>query len=110
MGIRSEEMLKVYLSIWLQNHSIKVGETQNVTRRCVAAGRERPTVATTEDITPAKRALAALDTPAPAEPISAIRITKKVRAAIDLLVSGESTKIRTPRRKSAWPAKASAGP
>jgi hypothetical protein len=46
-----------------------------------------------ENITPAKRALAVLDAPAPAEPIPALRITKKVRAAIDLMVSGECKQI-----------------
>ena len=43
--------------------------------------------------TPAKRALAVLDTPAPAVPIPPKRISKKVRAAIDAMVSGESKKI-----------------
>jgi hypothetical protein len=44
--------------------------------------------------TPAKRALKVLDQPAPAEPVNkALRITKKVRAAVDLMVSGESKKI-----------------
>jgi hypothetical protein len=43
-----------------------------------------------ENITPAKRALAVLDTPPPTEPINkALRISKKVRAAIDLMVSGD---------------------
>jgi hypothetical protein len=37
---------------------------------------------------PAKRALAALDQPAPAEPVNnALRITNKVRAAVDLMVA-----------------------
>jgi hypothetical protein len=44
--------------------------------------------------TPAKRALAALDQPPPAEPVNkALRITKKVRAAVDLMVDGECKKI-----------------
>jgi hypothetical protein len=43
--------------------------------------------------TPAKRALAALDNPAPAEPLPPRRISKKVRAAIDTMVSGECKKI-----------------
>jgi hypothetical protein len=43
--------------------------------------------------TPAKRALAALDQPVPAEPIAAKRISKKVSRAIDLMVSGECKKI-----------------
>jgi hypothetical protein len=38
---------------------------QNVTPRCIAAGGEQPTVATMENITPAKRALAVLDNPPP---------------------------------------------
>jgi hypothetical protein len=42
---------------------------------------------------PAKRALAALDNPAPAEPIPPKRISKRVRRAIDLMVSGECKKI-----------------
>jgi hypothetical protein len=47
-----------------------------------------------ENITPAKRALAVLDGPPPTEPIPALRITKKVRAAIDLTVSGECNQIK----------------
>jgi hypothetical protein len=43
--------------------------------------------------TPAKRALAVLDNPAPAVPIPPRRISKKVRAAIDAMVSGECKKI-----------------
>jgi hypothetical protein len=39
--------------------------------------------------TPAKRALAVLDTPPPAEPVPALRIPKKVRRAIDVMASGE---------------------
>jgi hypothetical protein len=39
---------------------------------------------------PAKRALAVLDTAAPAEPVNkALRITEKVRRAVHLLVSGD---------------------
>jgi hypothetical protein len=46
------------------------------------------------DKMPAKRALAALDAPAPIVPPDAPkRISKKVRAAIDLMVSGECKKI-----------------
>jgi hypothetical protein len=37
----------------------------NVTPRCIAAGGEQPTVATMENITPAKRAVAVLDNPPP---------------------------------------------
>jgi hypothetical protein len=43
--------------------------------------------------TPAKRALAALDQPAPADIGPPKRISKKVRAAIDAMVSGECKKI-----------------
>jgi hypothetical protein len=44
--------------------------------------------------TPAKRALAVLDTPAPTVPPDAPkRISKKVRAAIDLMVTGDCKKI-----------------
>jgi hypothetical protein len=43
--------------------------------------------------TPAKRALAVLDTPAPAEPLPPRRISKKVRAAIDAMVSGKCKRI-----------------
>jgi hypothetical protein len=53
-----------------------------------------------ENITPAKRALAVLDAPAPAEPIPALRITKKVRAAIDLMVSGECKQIKDAAEKA----------
>jgi hypothetical protein len=42
---------------------------------------------------PSKRALAALDKPAPAETGPPKRISKKVRAAIDAMVSGECKKI-----------------
>ena len=43
--------------------------------------------------TPAKRALAVLDAPAPAEPLPPRRISKKVRLAIDAMVSGDCKKI-----------------
>jgi hypothetical protein len=49
---------------------------------------------------PAKRALAALDQPAPAEPVNkALRITNKVRRAIDLMVSGECKQINETAEK-----------
>jgi hypothetical protein len=41
------------------------------------------------DKMPAKRALDVLDTPLPTGPVPALRITNKVRRAIDLMVSGE---------------------
>jgi hypothetical protein len=48
----------------------------------------------TPPLSPAKRALAALDQPPPDVPAGAPRrISKKVRAAIDLLVSGDCKKI-----------------
>jgi hypothetical protein len=67
---------------------------EKVTRWCVARDREAPTVATMENVTPAFRALAALDNP-PAEIAAAParRISKKVIAAIDAMVSGECKKI-----------------
>jgi hypothetical protein len=47
-----------------------------------------------ENITPAPRALAALDSPPPADvTVSPKRISKRVIAAIDLMVSGECKKI-----------------
>ena len=49
-----------------------------------------------ENITPpmpSKRALAALDKPAPADVGPPKRISKKVRAAIDAMVSGDCKKI-----------------
>jgi hypothetical protein len=52
-----------------------------------------------ENITPAKRALAVLDAPPPAEPISARRISKRVRGAIDLMVSGDAKTIREAAEK-----------
>jgi len=51
-------------------------------------------LASMENATPAKRALAAIDQPAPIVPPDAPkRISKRVRAAIDLMVSGECKKI-----------------
>jgi hypothetical protein len=49
--------------------------------------------------TPAKRALAAFDNPAPAEPLPPRRISKKVRAAIDAMVSGDCKKIKDAAEK-----------
>ena len=50
--------------------------------------------------TPAKRALAALDqAPAPAEPGPPKRISKKVRAAIDAMVSGDCKQIKEAAEK-----------
>jgi hypothetical protein len=71
---------------------------QNVTFGTLRRRDRAPTVATMENITPpgtpARRALAALDQPAPIVPPDAPkRISKKVRAAIDLMVSGECKKI-----------------
>jgi hypothetical protein len=45
------------------------------------------------DKMPAKRALDVLDTPPPVGPVPALRITNRVRRAIDLMVSGECKKI-----------------
>jgi hypothetical protein len=42
---------------------------------------------------PAPRALAVLDQPAPTEPVKPLRITDKVRRAIDLMVSGSTKTI-----------------
>lgn len=57
---------------------------------CVASRRQTPMVADMENITPAKRALATLDNPPPAEDIGKHRrVSKKVSGAIDKLVSGE---------------------
>src|ERR1039458_6518497 len=50
-----------------------------------------------ENITPpmpARRALAVLDTPPPAVPIPPKRISKKVRRAIDLMVTGDCKQIK----------------
>src|SRR6202047_3821623 len=69
---------------------------KNVTFWCVARPGERPEGAEMENKTPpmpAKRALAALDQPAPADIGPPKRISKKVRAAIDAMVSGECKKI-----------------
>jgi hypothetical protein len=70
---------------------------QNVTFRYVARRRHAPTVPSMENVTPpgtpAKRALAVLDTPPAAEGLTVKRISKKVRTAIDLMVSGECKKI-----------------
>lgn len=49
--------------------------------------------------TPAKRALAVLDTPASSEPIAAKRISKRVRAAIDAMVAGECKTIKEAAEK-----------
>jgi hypothetical protein len=43
--------------------------------------------------TPAKRALAVLDTPKPAVPLPPRRISAKVRAAIDAMVSGDCKRV-----------------
>jgi hypothetical protein len=69
---------------------------KNVTFWCVADGAAGTDGAAMENITPpmpAKRALAALDQPAPADIGPPKRISKKVRAAIDVMVSGECKKI-----------------
>jgi hypothetical protein len=54
-----------------------------------------------KDITPAKRALAALDNPAPAVDTGTRhrRISKRVNTAIDLLVSGECKTIKETAEK-----------
>jgi hypothetical protein len=49
--------------------------------------------------TPAKRALAVLDTPPPAVPLPPKRISKKVRAAIDAMVSGDCKQIKEAAEK-----------
>jgi hypothetical protein len=49
--------------------------------------------------TPAKRALAVLDTPVPAVPIPPRRISKKVRRAIDALVTGDAKQIKEAAEK-----------
>jgi len=43
----------------------------------------------TQPAQPARRALAALDNPAPTEPLPPGRISKKLRAAIDAMVNGD---------------------
>jgi hypothetical protein len=52
-----------------------------------------------ETRTPAPRALAVLDTPAPAEPLPAKRISKKVRRAIDAMVTGDCKQIKEAAEK-----------
>ena len=73
------------------------GPTRKTSRVVRCAATPSAHGATMENITPpgtpAKRALAVLDTPAPSEPIAAKRISKKVRAAIDAMVSGQCKKI-----------------
>ena len=49
--------------------------------------------------TPARRALAVLDTPPPATPLPPKRISKRVRAAIDLMVRGECKQIKDAAEK-----------
>src|ERR1700704_5618532 len=49
--------------------------------------------------TPARRALAVLDTPPPATPLPPKRISKRVRAAIDLMVRGECKQIKEAAEK-----------
>src|SRR6202051_2275159 len=69
---------------------------KNVTFGALRLSGQTPTVPAMENtpLVPAKRALAALDQPAPAVPPGPPkRISKKVRAAIDLMVSGECKKI-----------------
>ena len=57
--------------------------------------------------TPAKRALAVLDNPpqAPATDLPPRRISKKVRSAIDAMVSGECRKINEAAQRSVSPGK-----
>jgi hypothetical protein len=60
-------------------------------------------VAIMKDITPpmpAKRALAVLDQPAPAVPVPARRISKKLSRAIDALVSGECRTVKDAAEKA----------
>jgi hypothetical protein len=71
---------------------------------CVAIIRERQMVVNMENITPpgtpAKRALAALDNPPPADATApAKRISKRVRRAIDLMVSGDCKQIKDAAEK-----------
>ena len=71
-------------------------------RWCVASRARAQTVASMENITnmPAKRALAVLDEPAPAAvPGPPKRVSKKVRAAIDAMVSGDCKKIKEAAEK-----------
>jgi hypothetical protein len=50
--------------------------------------------------TPANRALAALDTTAPAEPIAPHRISTKVRSGIEFMVSGDCKIIKDAAEKA----------
>jgi hypothetical protein len=50
--------------------------------------------------TPANRALAVLDTPAPTEPIAQRRISKKVRSGIEFMVSGDCKIIKDAAEKA----------
>jgi hypothetical protein len=60
----------------------------------VGSRRQKGDVSAMEAKTPARRALAVLDTPPPAEPIGkALRITARVRRTVDLMVSGQCKKI-----------------
>jgi hypothetical protein len=51
---------------------------------------------------PAKRALAALDQPAPADIDRSKRISKRVRAAIDFMVNGEAKTIKEAAEKAGF--------
>src|SRR5258707_2085927 len=67
---------------------------QNVTFWCVASRRQSPMMANMEN-PPAKRALATLDNPPPADVTApAKRISKRVSRAIDLMVSGDCKLIK----------------
>jgi len=59
-----------------------------------------PKVANMENIAPAKRALAVLDTPKPAEPLPARRISAKVRRGIEAMVTGDSKTIQDAAEKA----------
>jgi hypothetical protein len=80
------------------------GLSGKTSRECVANRRQAQTVASMENITPpgmpAKRALAVLDEPPPAEPLPPRRISKKVRAAIDAMVSGDCKLIKDAAEKA----------
>jgi hypothetical protein len=69
---------------------------------CVARALKSPTVANMENVaSPAKRALAVLDNPpAPTTELPPKRISKKVRFAIDAMVSGECKKINEAAAKA----------
>ncbi len=70
------------------------GPNRTPVMRCVGDPRQKGDVSAMEAKTPARRALAVLDTPPPAEPIGkALRITVRVRRAVDLMVSGQCKKI-----------------